>query len=232
MRKVIHLLAIFCFISGYSQDQYSFGAGVSRESKYVEIRGIYDNIDNKSSSNNKVDGSPYLFEEWNISGEIFSIDNKIFKIQGLNYNVYADYFLTKTKPDSVFIFKPSYIEKAIINNRVFKKYLNQNSGSFNYYEVIANSKDLELLKRSQKVIRTGITNGLTQEKENDYLILRESYFLVKEGVLTEFSLKKKNILKLFGDKSQRVNKFISNNKLSIKVDADLKKIFDYYNSIL
>lgn len=232
MRKIIYIGVLFSFLTGYSQDQYSFGEKVSRESKYIEIRGIYDNIDNNSSTNNKVDGTPYLFDKWDIAGEIFSIDNKIFKIKGLNYNAYADYFLTKTTPDSVFVFKASYIEKAIINNKVFKKYLNQNNGSINFYEVIAEIDDFELLKRSQKVIRTGITNGLTREKENDYLILKESYFLFKEGILTEFALKKKNILKLFGDKSQKVNKFISNNKLSIKEDEDLRKIFEYYDSIL
>jgi hypothetical protein len=231
MRKIMYLSAIFSFIMGYSQDQYNFGEGVSRASKFVEIRGISRDVVSNSSSN-KVDGSPYLFDDWHIYGEIFSIDNKVYKIQGLNYNAYYDYFLTKTTADSVFIFKQSYIEKAIINNRVFKKFMNQKDGSNHYYEVIAKSEEFELVKRHQKEIRTGITNGLTQQKEPDYLILKESYFLMNEGILTELSLKKKNILKLFGDKSQKVNKFISNNKLSIKEDEDLKKIFEYYDSIL
>jgi len=227
----MYLLAIFYFMMGYSQDQYNFGTGVSRASKFVEIRGISRDVVSNSSSN-KVEGSPYLFDNWNIYGEIFTVDNKVYKIQGLNYNAYSDYFLTKTTADSVFIFKPSYIEKAIINDRVFKKFMNQKDGSNHYYEVIVNSEEFELVKRHQKEIRTGITNGLTQQKEPDYLILKESYFLIKEGILTEFALKKKNILKLFGDRSQKVNKFISNNKLSIKVDADLKEIFNYYNSHL
>ncbi len=231
MRKIMYLIAMFCSIMGYSQDQYNFGAGVSRDSKFIEIRGISRDVVSSSSST-KVEGSPYLFDNWKIYGEIFTTDNKVYKIQGLNYNAYSDYFLTKTTTDSVFIFKPSYIEKAIINNRVFKKFMNQKDGAFNFYEVIANSNDFELLKRYQKEIRTGITNGLTQQKEPDYLILKESYFLNKNDKLTEFALKKKNILKLFGDRSQKVNKFISNNKLSIKTDDDLKKIFDYYNSLL
>lgn len=231
MKKIMYLLAIFCSMMGYSQDQYNFGAGVSRASKFVEIRGISRDVVSNSSST-KVEGSPYLFDNWNIYGEIFTLDNKVYKIQGLNYNAYYDYFLTKTTADSVFIFKPSYIEKAIINDRVFKRLMNQKDGSNLYYEVIANSEEFELVKSHRKEIRTGITNGLTQQKEPDYLILKENYFLIKEGILTEFDLKKKNILKLFGDRSQKVSKFLSNNRLSIKADEDLKKIFNYYNSLL
>ena len=42
---------------------------------------------------------------------------------------------------------------------------------------------------------------------------------------------KRKILKFFNDKTERVEKFASENNLSFKNDSDLTKIFNYYNSL-
>lgn len=233
MNKIIIVLLFFNFSIGYGQSNFLLGNGLNSSvdmgRSYV---GPYLNKEFNNSLETKVEGSPYLFDRWDNISVIMTHEDKKYKIVNLNYDTKSDLFVAKISKDSVFMFKPTYLKEVAINNRIFRKYLNQKTGLYNYYEVIAAHKDTEILKRNQKVIRIGVTNHLTMEKENDYFILRENYFLSKGGKLTDLSIKKKNILKLFGDKSQMVNKFILNNKLSIKEDANLRKVFNYYESLM
>lgn len=233
MTKIIQFIIFISVLTGYGQSNFLTGTDINNNATNITSynSGTYINIGN-SKARSKVKGTPYLFESWNNISVITTQDDQKFKIINLNYDTKSDLFVAKISQDSVFMFKPSYLKEVTINNRRFKKYLNQETALFNYYEVIATNDETEILKRNQKVLRIGITNRLTMEKANDYFILKEDYYLNKDGNLTELSIKKKNILRLFGDRSQTVNKFISNNKLSIKEDADLRKIFNYYESLL
>lgn len=220
-------------LAGYGQSNFLTGADINNSSASITNynSGTYVKLGG-SKTISKVKGTPYLFDDWNNTSVVTTLDDQKFKIVNLNYDTKSDLFVAKISQDSVFMFKPNYLKEVTINNRRFKKYLNQETALFNYYEVIAANDDTEILKRNQKVLRIGITNRLTMEKESDYFILKEDYYLNKSGNLTELSLRKKNVLRLFGDKSQMINKFISNNKLSIRQEADLRKIFNYYESLM
>jgi hypothetical protein len=43
---------------------------------------------------------------------------------------------------------------------------------------------------------------------------------------------KSGILDVLSDKKEFIEKFVSDNKLTIKSDDDLAKVFTYYNSLL
>jgi len=234
--EMIKLIQVIIFISaflGFGQSNFLIGTDINNNATNITSynSGTYLNLGG-SKTTSKVKGTPYLFDDWNNISVVTTLDDQKFKIVNLNYDTKLDLFVAKISQDSVFMFKPNYLKEVTINNRRFKKYLNQETALFNYYEVIATNDDTEILKRNQKVLRIGITNRLTMEKESDYFILKEDYYLNKNGNLTELSIKKKNILKLFGDKSQTVKKFIADNKLSIKEDVDLRKIFNYYESLM
>ncbi len=233
MKKFIQFIILISALSGFSQSNFLTGADINNSSASITSynSGTYLKIGG-SKTISKVKGTPYLFDDWNNISVVTTLDDQKFKIVNLNYDTKSDLFVAKISQDSVFMFKPNYLKEVTINNRRFKKYLNQETALFNYYEVIAANDDTEILKRNQKVLRIGITNRLTMEKESDYFILKEDYYLNKNGNLTELSIKKKNILKLFGNKSQTVKKYISDNKLSIKEDIDLRKIFNYYESLM
>ncbi|MBT8385698.1 MAG: hypothetical protein KJO83_08290 [Bacteroidia bacterium] len=233
MKKFIQFIILISALWGYSQSNFLTGADINNSSASITNynSGTYLKTGG-SKTISKVKGTPYLFDDWNNISVVTTLDDQKFKIVNLNYDTKSDLFVAKISQDSVFMFKPNYLKEVTINNRRFKKYLNQETALFNYYEVIAANDNTEILKRNQKVLRIGITNRLTMEKESDYFILKEDYYLNKSGNLTELSIKKKNILKLFGNKSQSVKKYISDNKLSIKEDVDLRKIFNYYESLM
>ncbi len=232
MKKIIQIIVIFNVLIGYGQADFLFGSGANSSanmgSNYV---GTYLNKEFNNSLMTKVQGTPYLFEDWKTFAIITTQDDNKYKIRNLNYDSKLDLFVAKISFDSIFTFNPNFLKSVVINNRPFKKYLNQKSSLFNYYEVISEGEKVELLKRNIKVIRQGIMNHLTMEKETDYYILRIKYYVNDHGKIKELPLKKKNVLQTFGDQSQKVKKFLSENNLSIKKENDLIKIFEYYNSL-
>ena len=125
------------------------------------------------------------------------------------------------------------IKEVTINNRTFKKKLDVVSGLFSYYEVIATSEKGEILKRSRKTIRTGITNRLTMQREPDYYVLKEDYYYLNfaDESINELPLKKKNVLKVLGSKSVQIKEYVSEHKLSVKDEEDLQQIFKFYDSL-
>ena len=232
MKKIIQLIVIFNVLIGYGQADFLIGSGINSSvdlgTGYV---GTYLNKEFNNSLMTKVGGTPYLFEDWKTFAIITTQEDNKYKIRNLNYDSKFDLFVAKISLDSIFTFNPNFLKSVVINNRLFKKYLNQKSGLFNYYEVISEGENIELLKRNIKVIRQGIINHLTMEKETDYYILRIKYYVNDHGKINELPLKKRDVIQTFGEQSQKVKKFLSENKLSVKKENDLIKIFEYYYSL-
>lgn len=185
-----------------------------------------------TASASKVKGSPYLFDDWNTTAIIISKDKKKYKLPGINYDAKLDQIVAKISSDSLFSFNPQGIEQVLINKRSFKRYLDPELGRNCFYEVIASGDDFELLKRNTKAIKEGVFNPLTQTKQTpDTYILSKKYFVRRNDLLEELPLKKNKVMKVFADKSDRVKQYVREHKLSLTDDADLQKIFIYYDSI-
>tara|TARA_R110002073_G_scaffold336208_1_gene530872 strand:- start:15582 stop:16280 length:699 start_codon:yes stop_codon:yes gene_type:complete len=232
MKKIVCLLVAINFCQVYAQGNFLFGSGVNSPTD-MDIRGRYASKMSNAKAVDKVRGTPYMFENWNNNSEILTEDKKTYQIADLNYNVSSDMFAVKISTDSVFIFRPDYLKEVTINNRTFKKKLDVVSGLFNYYEVIATSEKGEILKRSRKTIRTGITNRLTMQREPDYYVLKEDYYYLNfdDESIQELPLKKKNVLKVLGSKSVQIKEYVSEHKLSVKDEEDLQQIFKFYDSL-
>ena len=233
MKNLYILLVLLSSFSHYAQEEgeeFVLGDRVSPRSAYIQLKGNF-NMKNYSNPTGKVIGSYYLFEDWKTTGKIITEENKEYKITELNYDTNSNQIVAKSSKDSIFVFRTDFVKQAIINNRVFKKLINPQSGEYIYFELIAKGKDLEVLKWNLKAIRTGIVNHLTMEKEDDYFISKEKYYLKSTDDLIELPTKKNSFLELFGEASKTLKEFIKKNNLSIKESKDLKKIFNFYDSL-
>lgn len=230
MKFKLSLLLLLVLISPnfYSQT-HEIGAGLQNltsDSPYTS--GTW--INSRISTVRK--GTTYYFENWNTFGYIVNSEEKRYKIKGLNYDTKADRILAKISPDSVYIFPKEYINKAVINNVVFEKIKSSDNNLDDYYEVIFDGLNLKLLKKSEKTLKEGNFNPLTQTRRDDFYITEESYYTYKENSkLKKIKMNKKNLIGLFGNKEDIIKKFISENHLSVKKDSDLKRIFRYYKTL-
>ncbi len=221
MKKIVSILLILSFSFAYSQ----FENGVSTGN--LNLNGATLSV--KSTLNKEILGSPYLFDNWNTLATIQSSNGTSYSIKNLNFDTRIDRFVSEVAVDSVFVFTPIAVKQVKINNKTFKNLFIHDT--YAYYEVIAFGKGKELLRKSYKILEEGVKDPFTHAKKPDKYMLKTIYFINSVDGLQEVKLKKKHFLKIFGINSKLIKKFISQNKLSLKKDLDLKKIFDYYKKI-
>jgi len=222
MRKVVLLgLAIISF-SAYAQDE-----DVDTRKDVVGELTIYNSgLWLKPVSKPKVKGDVYLFSNWKNIATIISGKGKKYMLTNLNYDTSQDSFVTKTSPDSVFVFGKQSIKQVKVNNKIFKRYLKNDR--YDYYEQVAFGKGKEVLKSQVKEIRKGVKDPFTNNYKSDKYVLKTKYFFNSEKGMREFKLRKKSFLRCFGEDSNQVKRIIKTHKISLKEDSDLVKIFKFY----
>lgn len=174
-----------------------------------------------------IDGTVYLFDDWNNRGVIYTTGHEKLAINNINLNIKRNSFESKVGNDSLFSFSFNNIEKFVINDRVFKNYYWDNDNKV--YEEIAVQKDFQILKGFNVKYVEGSSNPMLNRK-NDKYIRNENYYTRKEGKISFLALKKSRILKLLDLNDQQKEKvldYVDQNNLSFKNEDDLKKILDY-----
>ena len=207
------------------------------KSDYTQILGLRsDNLREIYNKNlkNGVDGSPYLYESWDNSSKIFYKD-KIYSINTLNYNLYADRFEAKLSLDSVFALNPESVKKVILNNRVFREYLEPESQISGYYEELGDFEGYRLLRKYSVKVKDAPVNPLTNVKvSNDELVQSEVFYIIDltTNNLNKIKLKKSDIEPLFKkEKLNSLNKFVKANHLKYNDTDDIGKIIRHYNTL-
>ena len=147
-------------------------------------------------------------------------------LSNLNYDTSQDRFVTKTSPDSVFVFGKQSIKQVKVNNKIFKRYLKNDR--YDYYEQIAFGKGKEVLKRQVKLIKKGIKDPFTNAYKSDKYVLQTKYFFNSEEGIREFKLRKKSFLSCFGEDSNQVKRIIKMHKITLREDSDFVNIFKFY----
>ena len=98
-----------------------------------------------------------------------------------------------------------------------------------FYQVLMDGK-VVLLKQTKKIfIEEKAFNSATITRRFD---TQSSYYVFRDEKMARLKRSKSGILDVLSDQKDLVEKFISNNKLTIKTDDDLAKVFTYYNSLL
>lgn len=180
---------------------------------------------------NTIEGTPHLFSSWDGLFEIFVTENKGFRVLNLNYNISTKRLESKIDNDSVFQFDTAKI--SFINRKSEKYKFYDIKGSKELYKVIYSSDKVIFLKGYAIEITKGRINPMTQEviSKSKYLTKERFVANINNAGFVEVDMKKKPILKLMGDKSGQVEKFASDSKLSFNSEADLFKVFQYYDSL-
>ena len=181
---------------------------------------------------NNIDGTPFLSDKW-IAGKAIGDDGKIYAGLKLKYNtydgmwsfIYADTdeplkfdipiktFVLLTTPQMVFVDGYPKIDRQNVDS---------------YYQLLSYGK-AHLLKLYFKTIverRSSNSDKVDGAYNNGVL-----YYVFKDRKMTHFKTNKDDILKLMSDKSAQINEFITQNSLNPKSDDDLKKLFNYYNTL-
>tara|TARA_R110000868_G_scaffold21640_12_gene89894 strand:- start:41540 stop:42223 length:684 start_codon:yes stop_codon:yes gene_type:complete len=176
----------------------------------------------------------YLFDTWSNPSQIIQ-NNKIYKLNTLNYNIRNDRFEAKFEKDSVFVLNSPKDVIIKINNKKFIRFIHPETQRLTFFECIADFNGESLLIGYGLKIEKGVINPLTKEANGpDILAKKEDYFYTN-GItnnLQKVKLNKKTICNLIDEeKLTELKKFIKTNRLKYNRVSDVSKILEFYNSI-
>lgn len=176
----------------------------------------------------EIDGTIHLFDEWDKSAVIHTVDSQKFLLKNVNLNIRRNTFETKVSVDSVFAFNFNNVDKFVIDGKTYKNYYWNDDNRV--YEIIYEAKDWSIIKGFKIVEVTGSANPMLN-RSRDRMVRKMFYYIKDENGINPFILKKRKVLKLVsnGDatKSARIANYAKSNKLSYKREDDLRKIIEF-----
>lgn len=180
----------------------------------------------------EINGSPFLFDKW-IHGSA-TISKGYYDNLELKLDSYTSTLLFK-KEEETYEFQDnilSFVLKPIPTDSTsylyFKKGVSgQNLTSNQYVQVLVDGK-VSLYKSQAKSMAevSQINKGIVQS-----FTKTDRYYIFKNNTSYMVRLNKSEVLPLLIEKQEQIGAFIDKEKLSLKKEADLVKLIQYYNSI-
>lgn len=212
MKNLLFILLFFNLAVKAQNEIVPYGDALNtplREKKYVNVTG-----------------NPYLFNYW-VKGIAKTKSGKTFINDSLKYDMVEDIPIFRGKDGALMKFSDQITEFEINDYR----YINglpktEFNNEASYYQVIANGK-ISLFKKTRKSItETKLYGSATADKS---FTESNTYFILKDQVLSKITPNKKNILALFFGKEPEIINYLSKEKIDFKKDEDLNKLFTYFN---
>ncbi|MEP3837942.1 MAG: hypothetical protein ABJM36_09850 [Algibacter sp.] len=241
MKGLFFIVSILLSISAFSQSSEIVSGGTSASNMYGGTQvnaGANSGFWIKSGSGNtKLEGSYYLFNTWANNAAFYLLANEGYKVPKVNFNVRFNRFEANMSNngsnDSIFAFDSKTIKQVTLGSKLFVKKQVAGKGNNYFLEMIEEGEGLTLLKSYNTSIIPGTVNPMTQQKlKADKIEINSSYYVERDGNLEEVKLKKSTVLKLMANKKEEIKEFLKDSSISFKKDSDIKKIFNYYNSII
>ena len=249
MKRRIHLVIVLgaWLISSASSQVQNINIGGSFSGSFM--------LSGSGEAAYEISGSPYLSETWmfgslEMKGDIVEqarSDQKkkaqiseFLKINGLfRYNLYAQEFEMVHNRDTFAIVAPFHIKSISFSNMKFLPGLYvRRSGSrpylgSAYFQVLSEGRCKLLMRHDVKIKSGGGPVTYSWAGGSDAFVqYQQLYYQEAEGAeVVLLKKRKKSIRKLFADRSDEVEEFIRREKINIKDNAGLTKVFNYYNSL-
>ena len=178
----------------------------------------------------EVQGSVYLFEDWENTGIIHTNDGQRFMIRNVNLNLQRNTFESRISRDSLFTFNFNNIDKFVVNNKAYKNFYYDDDARV--YEVIYEDNKVAILKGYTLKFVEGSANPMLNRSADKYL-QKPYYYVRQDGEIKRFKLKKSKILGLVDndDRAKQLEEYAKSNRLSFGREYDVQRIMEYLEKI-
>jgi len=233
--KTIVNLSLICLLSNFLNAQLdqsrssivSTGTNIHLPSDYLRNNLLGNNNLPKNTK-----GSPYLYETF-LPSKVIINDSTTYNAM-LRYNAYNDEIEMKKDEKVTALFKRPYIE-AIINNSHYKilEYKSEaDKNKTGYFVALTPLGKHQFYRKDIKVFKEGKKAASTYSKDvpPSFENMVNYYVVLENSTQTRLlKLKKKNLLSLLGD--EELPSFMKKEKIDLKNEKDLIKLFQYYNTL-
>lgn len=234
--KTIITTTLLCFIAHFLNGQLDQSqSSILSTGNTVLLPADYlrnNLVGNNNLPTNTV-GSQYLNEEF--SPSLVTINDTTTYNAMLRYNAYSDEIEMKNDDKITALFKRPYISAKIGDStyEILDYTTADNQNKTGYFVVIRTNGSHKFYRKDYKIFKPGKQAASTYKKDTapTFEDRRDYYVLLENNAnLRGLKLKKKSITELLGKESE-LNSFIKKNKLDLKNESDLVKLFRYYNTL-
>jgi hypothetical protein len=177
----------------------------------------------------------------NLRAEYSAGLEEINHLDGLfRYNLYAQEFEMIFNRDTFAITSPLDVRSITMSNKrfIYGFYIDREFGSdylgSSYFEVL-NEGSCKLLARHEiKIKEYGgpVTHSWAGDGSDSFVKIRQLYIQKGDGMeVVQLRKKKKQLKEIFADRYYEVEQFIRKEKLSVKDEQELIRVFNYYNKL-
>ena len=186
-----------------------------------------------------IKGSPYFNEKFTDS-KIKYFDKNLKDVFYLRYNAFSDEIemgKNKFQNESVEIVQKNENIECYIGDDIFlfKNYKNEVGNQIKgYLNIIYDGKKTKIYRSNKKVFMEATQARTSLERAFPARYIDEKSYYISTSDFSEIKYlktSKKNILKLIDNKEKKVKKYISENKIKLKNESDLIKVFVFFNSL-
>lgn len=180
-----------------------------------------------------IKGSPYLAEDF-LPAVVKMKDGKTFKDIPLKYDQVTGELIFKDPTGKLVTFADPVAEFRFTGGKLANQayragFSSTEQGNVNtFYQVLYDGGTIVLKDARKNLIEHRAYNSSTPVKS---IVETPAYYLVMGNTLEKIRKDKKSVLLVLKDKATELDKYITENKLNLKEDADLARLLQYYDSI-
>jgi len=204
-----------------------FSAGAFAQ---ITTVNTYKNLITVKESRGDLEGSPYLFPQWETAIIKFSPGINPLT-ESIKYDLLDDILVSKGENDQEYTFKDMPTEFILSNTKeVYRNGFMPVDGMTvkTFYNVIYDGKVKFLKKLSKTVIESKGYNTATVTKK---VTEATNYYLVlSDNTPVKVKNSEKNFITVLG-KGDELSKFIKDNKLDLKTNSGIVSLLTYYDTL-
>lgn len=177
----------------------------------------------------KIQGSPYLFKDWN-KGTLYDIKDNVLALPAINFNGDIGKVVIQEEDNIIELNENLYNRIEIMVDGKKEVLVNRITPiDLTYYRAIYQSETHQALEKFESKLKEDDTVGTYGASgKRSKFINKTKFFLFKDGKLHEVNRNNKKIIEFL--KSARLKGYLKKNKLNLKKDEDLVKALAYYES--
>ena len=186
---------------------------------------------NSNDANNGILGSPYENDEFQ-PGYIMSKNNQKYDNIQLRFNIYNNVIDYKDENGDIYSLSfPELFDFFVIGDKKYKyySYMPNKKIKKEYFRVITEGEKASLLLKDRVLLKEATKPGAYKDAQPASFKRMGGEFYIQLGSgNAEKVSNKKDLQTIFSDK---IETYLSKNKIKVTKEDDLKKLVDYYNSL-
>lgn len=230
-KHLISAILVLSFFSSLAQLTVTYE--LKGTDDFFRMNQLLNKTGNKELTLNDIDGSPYLDEEF-INGTVFTTEKTKYENVPLRYNLYnGDLEFKNPAGELLVIAKPEIVEYAAFGDYrlVYCNFYQGPKPKQGFLLLIEEGK-ASLLSKLTVILKEGSQPAAYKDAEPPQFVRRADEYYIRMGTgIAKPAGNKKSVLEAFPDNQDKIDDFISKNKIKLNKTEGLAAVVKFYNTL-